>query len=173
MIEDAGERVRIVRVCMAHGVALETCAEIIGISEKLILQHLEFTGQKWPGAKPVDMKVNKVAAKAKSKAKPKARKAAPKPAPKPDEKPLTVPLKKRSTRQFKRFDAAKMPAPDPSTLGRAKQYLQRRDHVVYDATVDNGPEGMIRVNNFTLTPADVIAMAERAGFNTSKGETNG
>ena len=48
---------------------------------------------------------------------------------------------------------------DTSDLQKAKTALQKRGHYVWDAAVDGGPLGLVRVDQHLMAPADVIAFA--------------
>lgn len=48
---------------------------------------------------------------------------------------------------------------DTSDLQKAKTVLQKRGHYVWDAHIDGGPMGLVRVDQHLMVPADVIALA--------------
>ncbi len=55
----------------------------------------------------------------------------------------------------------KVPELAQTDLQRAITLMQRRGRIVYDAYIDGGPNGMIRVDHRVLTPEQVIAKAVR------------
>lgn len=67
--------------------------------------------------------------------------------------------------------AFEVPPAVSGEVADAQRFLQRRGHVVYAAKVDGGPEGQIRFNSSTISPAELVATAVRLGFTTpSRGE---
>jgi len=48
-------------------------------------------------------------------------------------------------------------------LERAKTALRRFGHIVFDAEIDGGPRGMIKVDRDLLRPAEVVLMAQQTG----------
>lgn len=52
---------------------------------------------------------------------------------------------------------------DQNQVERAKTALRRLGRVVFDAEIDGGPKGLIRVDAKNMKPAEVIALAQQAG----------
>lgn len=52
---------------------------------------------------------------------------------------------------------------DQNQIERAKTALRRLGRVVFDAEIDGGPRGLIRVNDENMKPAEVIALAQSKG----------
>lgn len=52
---------------------------------------------------------------------------------------------------------------DANQIERAKTALRRLGRVVFDAEIDGGPKGLIRVDSRDMKPAEVIALAQSAG----------
>lgn len=54
---------------------------------------------------------------------------------------------------------------EQNQVERAKTALRRLGRVVFDAEIDGGPKGLIRVDSREMKPAEVIALAQQAGVN--------
>lgn len=52
---------------------------------------------------------------------------------------------------------------DTNQIERAKTALRRLGRVVFDAEVDGGPKGLVKVDSAYLKPAEVIALAQSKG----------
>jgi len=52
---------------------------------------------------------------------------------------------------------------DPTQLDRAKTVLRQMGRIVFNAEIDGGPRGLVKVDSKYLKPADVIALAQRSG----------
>lgn len=52
---------------------------------------------------------------------------------------------------------------DQNQVERAKTALRRLGRVVFDAEIDGGPKGLIRVDSKDMKPAEVVALAQQTG----------
>lgn len=52
---------------------------------------------------------------------------------------------------------------DQNEIERAKTALRRHGRIVFDAEIDGGPKGLIRVDSRNMKPAEVIALAQQTG----------
>lgn len=52
---------------------------------------------------------------------------------------------------------------DQNQIERAKTALRRLGRIVFDAEIDGGPKGLVKVDSSYLKPAEVIALAQSKG----------
>jgi len=69
----------------------------------------------------------------------------------------------RPTMQHRPVGSLAAAKADQNQIERAKTALRRLGRVVFDAEIDGGPKGLIRVDSKDMKPAEVIALAQQVG----------